>query len=121
MLLRAGSQCFICQQIDRESGKSMELRQKSYAYYNISPERFKFLKKYCREDLTGEKLELLHKVCQISNESISKQLFLSMAKGLSWERQYQMEPIPLGLKDFYAYRRKAYSLLNEQLLAGKGK
>lgn len=96
----------------------MRTREKSYSHYGISPERLRFLQRYCKDGTSGGKDVLLHSICNAANEDIAKALFISITKGLSWERMDTKEPVLIGEKDFYAYRRKVYSLLNEHLRAG---
>ena len=93
----------------------MRTREKSYKYYGINPERLKFLQRYCRSEMSASKEMLLHSICNIANEDIAEALFMSVAKGLSWEKLDRKEPVPINMSDFYAYRRKVYSLLDEQL------
>lgn len=95
----------------------MRVRDTAWTDYQISKARVKELLQYCRET---KDLSLVEKAIRETNPGISEVLRMSLIKGLSYDKIMMSKTyIPMGMKDFYGYRRKALATLNRLLLEGQ--
>lgn len=93
----------------------MRIRDTVWVDYQITKERVKELLQYCRET---KDLSLVEQAIRETNPSISELLRMSLVQRLSYDKIMCKTYIPMGMKDFYGYRRKALATLNRLLLKG---
>jgi len=89
----------------------MNVRERNYSDYGITDERVKELKTMCRNATQEQKILILN-CCKEAKYEISEFLYMSLTQGKSYER---MVWLPMNKISFYAYRRKAISILNKRL------
>lgn len=86
----------------------------SYEDYGISKDKALELKEKCRTLHENEKL-LLWECCAVANNDLKYFLYHSLINNLSYDKIYVRSYVPITKDDFYAYRRKALCLFNQEL------
>ncbi len=93
----------------------MRTREHGYSHYGFRDGEARELKKWCKSP-DFKQNELLMKSAKESNEVISNSIYLSIVKGLSYERIDGMDYIYIGKGDFYGYQRKALAIFRKALI-----
>lgn len=93
----------------------MKTRLTGYRDYGFDDGEEKELKKYCKSHEFDSHRNLWESAVN-ANRSIAVELFVSIAKGLSYEDICKSWDIPLPKADFYGYQRKCLSTLRNFLI-----
>lgn len=93
----------------------MRNRNKGFAYYGISPQKEKEIKKMCK-NATRKQCELLMEAAIAANPEIADDLYYSLRRGISYEAINNFGCIPIPKVDFYAYRRKCMKIFADLMI-----
>lgn len=93
----------------------MRTRYKNYSHYGFSDGEARELKKWCKSSGFNHN-KLLRKSAKESNEAISNSIYISIIKGLSYEKIDGIEYQIYAKSDFYAYQRKALAIFRKKLI-----
>lgn len=93
----------------------MRTRYKSYSHYGFKEGEARELKKWCKSS-DFKQNKLLMESAKQSNDVISNSIYMSIVKGLSYERIDGIEYQIYAKGDFYAYQRKALAIFRKALI-----
>ena len=92
----------------------MRIREMKYSDYGLDDKALHHIFEFCRNCQDEKDDALIRKACLDANSVIQQELYCSLRYGKSWERIVAGRWfIPYVKKDFYAYRRKAISVLDK--------
>lgn len=91
----------------------MRIRDRTWSDYGITRERLGELKNYCRSAIDTS---LIEEAAKRANASIEKELVTCLIQGISYSKLTIGGYVPIGLKDFYGYKKYTLAILNDLLL-----
>ena len=95
----------------------MKIRETTYRDYGFEQGEQKKLLEYCRGPDFGVDDAYLMRQCAIAaNGAIADQLYVSITQGISYDRLFLREYIPMPKQDFYGYRRLCLSIFRNFLI-----
>lgn len=97
----------------------MRTRETKLADYGLDRSTETQIRKFCRRLDTADETLLLE-CCMETNESIGRDLFYTIAAGISFDKLENVKNIMISRPDFYGYQRKVLATF-KKILMERGK